>query len=177
MTLTCPTPIVAFVAASGTGKTTLLEQLIPLLRAHDLRIATIKHTHHEFDIDQPGKDSYRHRAAGAQQVLVASRRRWALITEHPDGRPEPQLAELLTALDHDALDLILVEGFKHEDVPKIELLRPSLGKPALYPHDQGIIAVASDAPQSVGGDVQLLDINAPEQIAEFVLRHIVQGQR
>ncbi|MEW6646058.1 MAG: molybdopterin-guanine dinucleotide biosynthesis protein B [Pseudomonadota bacterium] len=165
-------PLLAFVAASGTGKTTLLEQLIPLLRSHGLHLAVIKHTHHDFDIDQPGKDSYRMRAAGAQQVMVASRRRWALLTEHPDGRAEPCLEELVAALDRTTLDLILVEGFKHEAVTKIELHRPTLGKPPLFPHDPRIIAVACDAPPNVPISLPLLDLNDPSAIAAFVLRHI-----
>lgn len=174
MTVEHSPPLLAFVAASGTGKTTLLEQLIPLLRAHGLRLAVIKHTHHDFDIDQPGKDSYRMRAAGAQQVMVASRRRWALLTEHSDGRPEPQLAELVQALDRSALDLILVEGFKHEAVSKIELHRPALGKAPLFPSDPRIIAVACDAPPTVATDLPLLDLNDPAAIAAFVLRVIAR---
>jgi molybdopterin-guanine dinucleotide biosynthesis protein MobB len=165
-------PLLAFVAASGTGKTTLLEQLIPLLRARGLRLAVIKHTHHDFDVDQPGKDSYRMRAAGAQQVMLASRRRWALLTEHADGRDEPRLAELVQALDRRALDLILVEGFKHETVRKIELHRPALGKAALFPADPQIIAVACDAPPAEGSAIPLLDLNNPEEVAAFVLRTI-----
>lgn len=165
-------PLLAFVAVSGTGKTTLLEQLIPILRAHGLRLAVIKHTHHDFDIDQPGKDSYRMRTAGAQQVMVASRRRWALLTEHGDNRAEPQLAELVQALDRNSLDLILVEGFKHEAVPKIELFRQALGKPPLFPHDPHIIAVACDAPPASTAALPLLDLNNPRAIAAFVLHHI-----
>lgn len=165
-------PLLAFVAASGTGKTTLLEQLIPLLRAHGLRLAVIKHTHHDFDMDQPGKDSYRMRAAGAQQVMLASRRRWALLTEHCDERPEPRLAELVQALDYRALDLILVEGFKHETVHKIELHRPALGRPPLFPNDPQIIAVACDAPPAAATALPLLDLNDPAAIAAFVLRTV-----
>jgi molybdopterin-guanine dinucleotide biosynthesis protein MobB len=167
-------PVLAFVATSGTGKTTLLEQLVPLLRARGLRLAVIKHTHHDFDIDQPGKDSYRMRAAGAQQVMVASRRRWALLTEHGDDRPEPELAELIEALDRRALDLILVEGFKHEAVPKIEVHRPGLGKPPLFPADPQIIAVACDAPPATATGLPLLDLNDPPAIAAFVLRAIAR---
>ncbi|GAB4288592.1 MAG: hypothetical protein Kow0096_01080 [Thiohalomonadaceae bacterium] len=165
-------PLLAFVAASGTGKTTLLEQLIPLLRSHGLHLAVIKHTHHDFDIDQPGKDSYRLRAAGAQQVMLASRRRWALLTEHRDGRAEPCLEELVDALDRTALDLILVEGFKHEAVSKIELHRPTLGKPPLFPQDPQIIAVACDTAPHIPTPLPLLDLNDPPAIATFVLRHI-----
>jgi molybdopterin-guanine dinucleotide biosynthesis protein B len=174
MTVDSTPPLLAFVAASGTGKTTLLEQLVPLLRAHGLRLAVIKHTHHDFDIDQPGKDSYRMRAAGAQQVMVASRRRWALLTEHADDREEPRLAELVQALDRRALDLILVEGFKHEAVRKIELHRPSLGKAPLFPADPQIIAVACDAAPAVATTLPLLDLNNPAEIATFVLRTVAR---
>lgn len=168
-----PSPsLLAFVAASGTGKTTLLEKLIPLLRARGLRLAVIKHTHHDFDLDQPGKDSYRLRAAGAQQVMLASRRRWVLLTEHAEERPEPELAELLQALDRRSLDLILVEGFKHADVRKIELHRPALGKPPLFPHDSQIIAVACDAAPAAESQLPLLDLNDTEAIARFVLHAI-----
>lgn len=171
------TPLVAFVAHSGTGKTTLLERLIPLLRHRGLRLAALKHTHHTFDIDQAGKDSYRLRSAGADQVLVASRRRWALITELGDNAPEPDLAELLQALDHRHLDLILIEGFKHERIAKIELYRPALGKAPLYPSDPGIVAVASDAPLDSDIAIPTLDMNNPESIAEFIVTHIVGPTR
>lgn len=163
-------PILAFVAASGTGKTTLLEQIIPLLRSRGLRIAVIKHTHHDFDLDQPGKDSYRLRAAGAQQVMLASRHRWALLTEHQQ-LAEPQLAELLAALEQKDLDMILVEGFKHENIDKIEVHRPTLGKPPLYSQDERIIAIACDAPPTPVTTLPLLDLNNPPTIADFICRH------
>ncbi len=171
------TPRVAFVADSGTGKTTLLERLIPLLRRRGLRLAALKHTHHTFDIDQTGKDSYRLRSAGADQVLVASRRRWALITELNDDAPEPDLPELLQALDHRHLDLILIEGFKHERIAKIELYRPALGKAPLYPSDPEIVAVASDVPLDSDIAIPTLDMNNPESIAEFIVTHIVGPTR
>ena len=118
------TPLLGIAAYSGTGKTTLLEKLIPALRQSNMQIALVKHTHHEkFDIDQPGKDSYRLRKAGAEQVLVASAKRWALMVEHPaehiQKNPEPDLSSLLTHLDLEHIDLILVEGFKHEKISKI----------------------------------------------------------
>ena len=170
-----PRPILGFVAFSGTGKTTLLEQLIPLLRAHDVRVALLKHAHHDFDIDIPGKDSYRLRQAGAIQVMIASRRRWALVTEHQDMREEPQLAELLTHLDPEQFDLLLVEGFKHEAYPKIELQRHSLGKPALYPNDPHIIALACDTPQPQAG-IPVLDINQIDQVGHFIIQWLAQQQ-
>lgn len=164
------TPVLAFVAFSGTGKTTLIEQLIPILRDKGLHVGLIKHSHHRFDIDHPGKDSYRFRHAGAEQVMVASNKRWALMTEHPDDRAEPRLPELLTHLDHEHLDLVLVEGFKHEAITKIELHRPSLGKPLLFPDDPSIIAIASDAPIGQHSHLPLLDINDPQAIADYVIQ-------
>jgi molybdenum cofactor guanylyltransferase/molybdopterin-guanine dinucleotide biosynthesis protein MobB len=161
-------PLLGFAAWSGTGKTTLLEQVIPLLTARGLRVAVVKHTHHDFDIDTPGKDSWRVRKAGAQQVLVASRRRWALITEQDDGRADPRLDELLARLDQRQLDLILVEGFRHEAIPKIELHRAALNKPLLYPEDPHIVALATDGPLAAPAPIPLLDLNAPAQVAEFV---------
>ncbi len=166
-------PLLGFVAYSGTGKTTLLERLIPELRRRGLRVALIKHTHHAFDIDQPGKDSYRLRKAGAQQVMVASRQRWALITEQAEQQPEPQLPELLTHLDAANLDLVLVEGFKHEAYPKIELRRELLAKPPLHVADPHIIAIATDQPQVVRSDRPVLDINNPEEIIDFILTKVI----
>lgn len=173
MVIDFPRPILGFVAFSGTGKTTLLEQLIPRLRGHGVRVALLKHAHHDFDIDQPGKDSYRLRKAGANQVMVASRQRWALITELDTLQQEPQLHELLPHLDPQQFDLLLVEGFKHEPYPKIELQRRSLGKPALYPNDSTIIALACDEPRP---DIPLpvLDINHAESIIEFILQWLAE---
>lgn len=163
-------PVLGFVAFSGTGKTTLLIQLLPLLRARGLRIGMVKHTHHQFDIDRPGKDSYRLREAGAQQMMIASRKRWAMLYEQPDERDEPRLDELLAHFEQERLDLILVEGFKHEAYDKIELHRVELGKPYQYPQDGHIIAVASDQPGEVVTDLPVLDINRPEQVADFVMQ-------
>lgn len=163
-----PLPILGFAAYSGTGKTTLLTRLIPLLRARGIRLAVIKHAHHEFDIDKPGKDSYELRKAGALQTLVASRRRWALVTE-TDQEQEPQLAELVARLDQTSLDLILVEGFKKAAFPKIELHRAQLGKPFLFPDDPSIIAIACDQPQKAeAASLPQVDINDPAQIADFI---------
>ncbi len=169
-------PMLGFAAFSGTGKTTLLEQLIPELNQANIRIAMVKHTHHEkFDIDRPGKDSFRLRKAGAEQMLVASAKRWALMVEHPEWSidDEPNLFELLPHLDTTKIDLILVEGFKHEAISKIELHRPNLKKPLLYPDDHNIIAIASDHdnlhkqyPQRI--HCPLLDINNIAQIGHFI---------
>jgi molybdopterin-guanine dinucleotide biosynthesis protein MobB len=167
-TLSYPLPVVGFAAWSGTGKTTLLRGLIPWLRARGLRIALIKHAHHDFDIDYPGKDSYELRKAGAGQVLVASDRRLAWIAENATPT-EPRLPDLLTRLDASRADLVLIEGFRHLHFPKIELHRPALGKPLLCVRDDSIIAVAADAPPSSPISVPLLDLSDPGAIGGFVL--------
>ena len=169
---TKPIPIVGFVAGSGTGKTTLLLKIIPLMKQRGLRLGVIKHTHHRFDIDQPGKDSYRLRHAGADQTLVASRHRWALMVGTPILE-EPNLDYLLPHLDPDKLDLILVEGFKHEPFPKIEIHRPQLGHPPLFQQDPLIIAIACDAPPVIATHLPLLDMNQPEEIVAFIEKHIL----
>jgi molybdopterin-guanine dinucleotide biosynthesis protein MobB len=164
-----PRPLLGFVAYSGTGKTTLLERLIPELRSRGLRVALLKHAHHEFDIDIPGKDSYRLRQAGASQVMVASHRRWALINENDAEQDEPQLGELLLQLDPARFDLLLVEGFKHENYPKIELWRRALDKPLLHPDDENIIALATDESPDRETALPLLDINDTAAIADFII--------
>ena len=170
------TPLLGFCAwGSGIGKTTLLTSLIPVLVRHGLRISVIKHAHHSFDIDHPGKDSYRLRESGAVQRLLGSRQRWALMTELSRIQPprdEPHLAELLPHVDASLVDLILVEGFKHEPIPKIEVYRPSLEKPLLADSDRNVIAVASDGP--VNTALPVLDLNNPDAIASFVLRWLAQ---
>lgn len=159
-------PILAVVGYSGSGKTSLLEWLLQQFTAEGLRVGLVKHTHQGFDMDRPGKDSYRLRAAGAQQVMVASAQRWALLVDTP-GQREPDLPTLLAQLDQAKLDLILVEGFKHARLPKLEVYRPGTGQPPLYPGDSCILAVATDAPATVTG-IALLDLNQPEQIADFI---------
>lgn len=159
-------PVLGFAAYSGTGKTTLLVQLLPRLKARGLRIGMIKHAHHSFDVDQPGKDSYELRKAGAEQMLIASERRWVLMRDNPEPQ-EPLLADLLLRLDRDQLDLILVEGFRSVPFPKIELHRPATGHPLLHPTDSSIIAVASDI--SLTTPLPQLDINRPDDILEFIL--------
>jgi molybdopterin-guanine dinucleotide biosynthesis protein B len=161
-------PVLGFAAFSGTGKTTLLKRLIPLLKCRGLRVGLIKHGHHDFEIDYPGKDSYELRHAGASPVMLSSSRRRAVITEHASAG-EPSLAGELAHFDQTGLDLILVEGFKAETFPKIELHRPALGKPLLFPGDAGIIAVATDGELPVEPGIPRLDINDPEQIARFIL--------
>jgi molybdopterin-guanine dinucleotide biosynthesis protein MobB len=166
--------VLGFAAWSGTGKTTLLRRLIPALRARGLRLGVVKHAHHAFDVDRPGKDSYELRHAGAERVLVASRRRYALMVEN-DGDAEPTLQALLACMPASGLDLILVEGFKHEHFPKMELHRPSLGRPLLYPDDSSVIAVATDAVLASPPTLPVLDLNDVDAVAAFVCRHAEGG--
>ncbi|MGL5224760.1 MAG: bifunctional molybdopterin-guanine dinucleotide biosynthesis adaptor protein MobB/molybdopterin molybdotransferase MoeA [Aeromonas sp.] len=173
-TMTTPAPTLAllgFAAWSGTGKTTLLEQLIPLLMARGLRVGVLKHAHHDFDIDHPGKDSYRLRKAGAQQIMIASRRRHARIIE--TQLAEAEFHPLLANFDQRELDLLLVEGFKHEHFPKIELHRAQIGKPLLYPDDPDIIALASDEPKPTA--LPQFDINDLDAIADFIYQWRAQA--
>jgi molybdopterin-guanine dinucleotide biosynthesis adapter protein len=161
-------PLLGFAAASGTGKTTLLTQLIPLLKNQGLRVGLIKHSHHDFEIDHPGKDSFRLRVAGATPVMLVSPYRRVMITELTNLE-EPSLDEQLKFFDQSELDLILLEGFKNEPVPKIELHRPSLSQSLLYTNDPQIIAIASDAPLKVPDYLTQLDLNNPELIADFIV--------
>ncbi|MEI6334918.1 MAG: molybdopterin-guanine dinucleotide biosynthesis protein B [Methylococcaceae bacterium] len=165
-------PLLGFAAFSGTGKTTLLTQIIPILKHHGLRIGLIKHSHHNFQIDQPGKDSFRLREAGASPVMLVSTHRRAIITEITPEQ-EPRLDDQLKLFDQSELDLILVEGFKAEPFSKIELHRPSLNKPLLYPNDPNIIAIAADVALETPGMLTQLDINQPEMIAAFILNQFM----
>lgn len=160
--------VLGFAAFSGTGKTTLLKQLIPLLKAQGLKVGLIKKSHHDFEIDKPGKDSYELRMAGASPVMLSSSHRRAIITEHSEQR-ERSLAEELAYFDLDSVDLVLVEGYKDESFPKIELHRPSLGKPLLFPQDPAIIAIACDGPLPLQAHIPLLDLNEPATIAQFII--------
>ncbi len=167
-------PIVGFCAWSGTGKTTLLTQLIPILVAQGLRVAVVKHAHHDFDIDHPGKDSFELRKAGASQMLITSRKRLAVITEFEEHRPEPSLSDALERLNRQEFDLVLVEGFKHEPYKKIELHRSALKKPLMFPDDPNIIAIASDQPIIENSNMlPQLDLNDPQQIAQFIVDNIL----
>ncbi|MCE0814514.1 molybdopterin-guanine dinucleotide biosynthesis protein MobB [Buttiauxella sp. A2-C1_F] len=159
-------PLLAFAACSGTGKTTLLKRVIPLLNERGIRPGLIKHTHHDMDVDKPGKDSYELRKAGAAQTIVASQKRWALMNETPDEN-ELDLYYLASRMDESSLDLILVEGFKYESVPKILLYREgtSLNAGDLV-IDSHVIAIASDVNLNIS--LPILDINHPEQVADFI---------
>ena len=161
-------PLVGVAAYSGTGKTTLLIKLLSIFNARGLRVGVVKHAHHTFEIDYPGKDSYELRKAGANQVLIGSRKRWALISENLD-RQDKSLEYHINNLDLDNLDLVLVEGFKPEIIPKIELHRPSLGKKLLFPEDESIIAIATDAKIQDTNKLPCLDLNKPEEIAQFII--------
>ncbi|GGG18746.1 molybdopterin-guanine dinucleotide biosynthesis protein MobB [Caldovatus sediminis] len=163
--------LIGFAGWSGAGKTTLLTRVIPRLTGRGLRVSTIKHAHHRFDLDQPGKDSYEHRAAGASQVLISSAHRWALMTELR-GAPEPDLRFLLSRLA--PVDLVLVEGFKRDPVPKIEVHRAANGKPWLHPDDPAVVALAADAPPpGRGRALPWVGLDDVEGVAEFVLRFAV----
>ncbi|MFQ3469143.1 molybdopterin-guanine dinucleotide biosynthesis protein MobB [Enterobacter bugandensis] len=160
--------VLAISAWSGTGKTTLLKKLIPALCARGIRPGLIKHTHHNMDVDKPGKDSYELRKAGAAQTMVASNQRWALMTETPDEAPL-DLAYLVSRMDHSMLDLVLVEGFKHEAVSKILLFRSDAGHDiSELTLDEHVIAVASDVALDI--EVPVLDLNDEDGIAEFIVK-------
>ncbi len=162
--------VFGFAGYSGAGKTTLIEQLIPRFRARGLKVSLIKHTHHNFDVDQPGKDSYRHRAAGAGEVLLTCDTRWVLMHELR-GAPEPSLDEQLAVLS--PCDLVLIEGFKHSPIPKLEVHRPAHGKPPIWRENPDVVAVASDA-GAAALDCQLpvLDLNDVDAIARYILEFL-----
>lgn len=164
-------PLLGFCAYSGVGKTTLLESLIPLLIASGLRLGVVKHSHHAVDVDYPGKDSYRLRKAGARQVLLTSGQRWILMTERstPDG--EADLVEALKQMQQDELDLIMVEGFRHAPIPKIELLRAGAGRDPLHPGDPWIIAVATDYALHPQPRIPVLPLNDIAEVAGFILAY------
>jgi len=180
-------PILGFAAFSGTGKTTLLTKLIPLLKKSGLRIGLIKHSHHNFEIDKPGKDSYKLRSAGATPLMIVSSHRRAIITDF-EHITEPNLDDQLNYFDQSKLDLILVEGFKAEAFPKIELHRPSLKKKLIFPTDPSVIAIATDTdikmtPSNTDLLVTeisglslppILDINEPSHIASFILNSFLR---
>ena len=159
--------IFGFAGWSGSGKTTLIEKLIPRFVGAGLRVSLIKHAHHTFDVDQPGKDSYRHRHAGAAEVLVTSSRRWVLMHELR-GAHEPPFEEQIRRLS--PCDLLLVEGFKHAPIPKLEVWRAEPGEALLHPNDSHIVAVASDA--NIDTRLPLLDLNDDGAIARFILAHL-----
>ncbi|MCR8999315.1 molybdopterin-guanine dinucleotide biosynthesis protein MobB [Rahnella perminowiae] len=170
-------PLLGIVAYSGTGKTTLLKQLIPYLRQQGIKTGLIKHTHHEVDVDTPGKDSFELRKAGADQTMVASNSRWALMTETP-GQDQLNLEYLATRFDYHKLDMILVEGFKHEEIDKIVLHREGTGKALEQLIDKHVVAVASDCfSENISKAISVLNINEIEEIGKFVIRWLENQQK
>ena len=153
---------------SGSGKTTLIEKVVPLLVAEGLRVSLIKHAHHAFDVDQPGKDSYRHRAAGCTEVLVSSANRWALMHELR-GAPEPSLTEQLRHFS--PCDVVLVEGYKSEPIPRIEVHRKACDAPLLFPHDRNVVAIATDEPLETS--LPQIDLDDAHGVARFIVRHLL----
>ncbi len=156
-----------FAGYSGAGKTTLIEQLIPRFKARGLSVSLIKHTHHNFDVDHPGKDSYRHRAAGAGEVLLTCDTRWVLMHEL-HGQPEPSLEDQIAVLS--PCDLVLIEGFKQTAIPKLEVHRPAHGKPPIWPENPSVIAVATD--MALVCPLPRLDLNDVDAITLFILKYL-----
>ncbi|HET7547262.1 MAG TPA: molybdopterin-guanine dinucleotide biosynthesis protein B [Gemmatimonadaceae bacterium] len=158
--------VIGIAGYSGSGKTTLIEKVIPLLVGLGLRVSLVKHAHHEFDVDRPGKDSYRHRHAGCTEVLVSSDRRWALMHELR-GAPEPTLAEQLRHLS--PCDVVIVEGYKREPIPKLEVHRRAADAPLLYPEDPHVIAIATDEPLDTS--LPQIALDDAEGVARFLVEH------
>ena len=172
---TCAIPVVGFVAPSGTGKTTLIRQLVPLLRQRGRSVGYLKHSHHRVEVDRPGKDSYEIREAGASQVLLATGERWIMQSAQLQPGQDPELAAMLALFDPRLVDLILVEGFKCSAYPKLEVHRAALGKPCLYPGDSSIRALISDAPPPAGAHPPLLRLGDPGAIADYLLSLLSQA--
>jgi molybdopterin-guanine dinucleotide biosynthesis protein B len=166
--------VIGIAGYSGSGKTQLIERLIPALKSRGLRVSVVKHAHHTFDIDHPGKDTYRHRAAGALEVVIASRKRLALMREY-EREHELTVHHLLAEL-YDGVDWVLVEGFKDSDILKLEVWRPDSGKPARYADDDFVVAIATDAPDRLPAPTGLpvLDLNHADSVAQWL---VDQGQR
>jgi molybdopterin-guanine dinucleotide biosynthesis protein B len=163
--------VVGFSGYSGSGKTTLVEKLIPALKQRGLRVSVVKHAHHRFDIDHPGKDTFRHRQAGAFEVVVASTNRLALIREF-EQPAEPTVHQLIAELDA-GVDWVLVEGFKHSQLPKIEVWRALSGKPTLYQDDDFIVAIATDSPDQLPHAAlrPVLDLNDADAMADYLVNN------
>jgi molybdopterin-guanine dinucleotide biosynthesis adapter protein len=161
--------IIGLAGWSGSGKTTLITKLIPCLLARGLRVSTLKHAHHGFDLDKPGKDSFVHRVAGATEVIISSAKRWAILHELRD-EPEWDMADLVAKMS--PVDLVLVEGFKRDDFPKLEIHRAANGKPLLHPEDPHIVAVACDTALP-NVKIPVVDLNNIDAIADLLLKHAV----
>ncbi|MBK7663894.1 MAG: molybdopterin-guanine dinucleotide biosynthesis protein B [Sterolibacteriaceae bacterium] len=160
--------VFGFAGYSGSGKTTLIEQIIPRIVVQGLRVSLIKHAHHGFDIDRPGKDSFRHREAGCSEVLLTSDSRWVLMHELR-GAPEPDLFTQLQVLS--PCDIVLVEGFKSVPIPKLEVYRPSYGRPLIFPENPHVVAIATDTMPAKAFPPHLthLDVNDPDRVTNFIL--------
>lgn len=163
--------VMGIVGWSGSGKTSLLVELLPLLREKGLQVSTMKHAHHRFDVDKPGKDSFRHREAGASEVMVVTSSRWVLMHESRE-EPEPSIETLIARMT--PVDLLLIEGFKTHHHPKVEIHRASEGRPLLFPDDPGIVAIASDS-DLPGANIPRLDLNDPKAISTFILGYTGLG--
>lgn len=160
--------VFGFAGYSGSGKTTLIEQIIPRIVMRGLKVSLIKHAHHGFDIDRPGKDSYRHREAGCSEVLLTSDSRWVLMHELR-GAPEPDLFTQLKVLS--PCDIVLVEGFKAVPIPKLEVHRPAHGRPLMFPDNPHIVGIATDSmpAQALPPHLTHLDVNDPDRVTRFIL--------
>ena len=163
--------IIGFAAYSGTGKTTLIKKVVKTLKELNYRVSVIKHAHHNFDIDQPGKDSFEIRASGAENMLISSSKRWALMHENI-GDSELKLIDLLKILKNLDSDIILIEGFKSENFPKIELYRKEIGKELLCTSDKNIVAIATDSDIKINNDIKILDINNTRQIVDYIIEYL-----
>ena len=159
--------VIGIAGYSGSGKTTLIEKVIPILVGEGLRVSLVKHAHHEFDLDQPGKDSWRHRHAGCTEVLVSSSRRWAIVHELR-GAPEVALDEQLKRLS--PCDLVIVEGYKAAPIPKLEVHRREANVPLLHPDDPHVVAVVTDEPLDT--NLPQLDLDSPQDVARFLVKHL-----
>ena len=175
--MTSNIPILGFSAYSGTGKTTLLRQVIPALKQRGLRVSVVKHAHHDFDLDFPGKDSYELRKSGADQTVICTMTRMAVITEFAHPSEEPELQQIIAELDSSRADIVLVEGYKDIRFPKIELHRAALRKPYLYPNDDSVIAIACDAQPPGEISIPVLDINDIAAIARYIYDDFYNGQK
>ena len=162
--------IIGFAAFSGTGKTTLIKKIVSILSKR-FTVSVIKHAHHDFDLDHPGKDSYEIRKSGAENILISSEKRWALIHENKKNK-ELTLENLLDILENINSDIVLVEGFKKENFPKIELYRKEIGKDLLFYNDKNIIAFATDSNMDIDGNIEKLDINEPQQIVDYIIKFL-----
>ncbi len=163
--------IIGFAAFSGTGKTTLIKKIVALLSEKNYKVSVIKHAHHEFDLDKPGKDSYEIRKSGAENILISSSKRWALIHENKEN-DELKLEDLLSILENIKTDIILVEGFKKENFPKIELYRKDIGKEILFYNDSNIIAIATDENIKIENNIHKLNLNDPQQIVDYIINFL-----